>query len=160
MINTLVGSLIADLFFSVASYLKSGLRADANEAVFMNFRRLKYRKMCHWCRGYVIRYVKNGKAGNNFVSVQEPVITVTAIKSLKPTTSSLTKEEFLASADNKLIWINSFGAAAMSENKSGILMQFKYVIHGLVYTHFVSDLMELAIFDLAKIDDNYLKKLN
>lgn len=48
----------------------------------------------------------------------------------------------------------------MSENKSGILMQFKYVIPGLVYTHFVSDLMELAIFDLAKIDDNYLKKLN
>ena len=92
--------------------------------------------------------------------MQEPVITVTAVKSLKPTTSSLTKEEFLASAYNKLIWINSFGAAAMSENKSGILMQFKYVIPGLVYTHFVSDLMELAIFDLAKIDDNYLKKLN
>lgn len=121
--------------------------------------------------GIFVRYVRNGYPVTKFAGIENPVSVdaegltnaiLNCIKSLNNSNGHTEQnlEEYLESVFQRLVNVNFDGASVMSGHVSGVQARLKKRRDGLVYTHCVAHLLELAVLDAIKFEDTYLEQFN
>ena len=111
--------------------------------------------------------MKNGYPINKFAGIKSPIsvdaegLTSAILNCIKSfNQSDQDPEEFLESIFRRLVNVNLDSASVMSGHVSGVQTWLKKHRNGLLYTHCVVHLLELAVLDAIKFEDTYLEKFN
>ena len=110
-----------------------------------------------------IRYVNMGEPVTKMIGIEAPLSVdapgilkaiQNALSSLQLLPHDLEDDNYLREVIyNKMISVNFDGASVMAGNLSGVQKRFKDLQPGLVYTHCVAHVLELAVLDSIKMDD-------
>ena len=117
--------------------------------------------------GIFVRFAKNGYPITKFTVIESPIsvdaegLTSAILNSTKSfNLLDQDPEKYLESVFKRLVNVNFDGASVMSGHVSDVQTRLKKPRDGLLCTHCVAHLLEVAVLDAIKFEDTYLEKFN